>query len=637
MGGPASTVGHDPELIERLQAAAARNPAFYRARLALLAVAGDVALSAVQVLPWFAIIFFGVVLANRAFFYCVGAAALIFLVWLLRPSFRFEGRTLKRDEAPELFREIDALRAKLDVRGHMDVLLDDDFNAGAAESRGLFGLAGTRRVLIIGVPLLAVLGVEQLRAVLAHEFGHFSRRHGRLGHWLYRARIGWMLYAAQVEESDASFDRAAAWYAKHFVPYFSARSFVHSRQCEYEADTDAASVVGSKEFCGALTTVAVVGRLWNEELPRRIRAWQREAGQPPNDFHERFRAMEKECPRGQRAAWLAQALAEASSWSDTHPSLSERLRSVEAEARLTDVEVSAGEALLGETWPRVLSEFNSKWAGQIRADWLIEHLRFKHIVQPLVAANRAAVPTWDVEKQLAHARALRALDPKEGLSELRSLHVRYPEHPHISFAYGAALLRENDEAGVELMRAMAKAFPLFRMHAYLRLLGYFERKGDGENAERFSGFARRIAQRERTTTSKLLAEAYEGRAAASSLSREQTAFLAEAAMRDPCVANAWLFQKTVPLAMADYKTFVSVVAHGLALAIDPLAAKRADQDEFALAERYEALLSSLVPPDQLAAVHTFFTTEQLSSATWEARREWSLAEPDPAGSPERRE
>ena len=590
----------------------------------LLAVAGDVTLSAVQIIPWFAVIFFGVVLANRVFFYWMGAVTLVFFAWLLRPGFKIEGRVLRDDEAPALFREIDSLRSKLDVRGRMEVLLDDSFNAGAAESRGFFGLAGTRRVLVIGVPLLSVLGVEQLRAILAHEFGHFSRRHGRLGHWLYRARVGWMLYAAQVDESDSPFDRAAAWYAKRFVPYFSTRSFVHARQCEYEADTDAASIVGSKGFSQALTRVAVLARLWDEELPRRVRAWQRESGEPPNDFHERFRATGQQCSRAQREAWCAAALADASSWTDTHPSLADRLRSLGEGAQLVDIEVSAGSALLGEAWPRVLAEFNTKWAGQERADWLVEHLRFKHIGQSLVTAEQAAVDTWEAEKQLKRARALRRFDPKEGLSALASLHSRYPRDPHVRFTYGAALLRENDETGVELMRALAKEAPLFRMQVYLRLLGYFERGGDAEKAERLLDLARRIARRERAATSPFLSDAEEGRAQASSLPREEIAFIGELAARDPCIANAWLFQGTVPLAMADYRTFTPVVIHGLALAIDPVAAKPVEQDESALAERYEAVLGSLVPADQITVVRTFFTTEIRSMASWEARHEWQV-------------
>ena len=78
----------------------------YRFRLALLAVAGDFTLTIVEVVPWFAVVFFGVVIANRPFFYWMGAVALVFLIWLLRPTFRIKGRELRKAEAPELFGEL---------------------------------------------------------------------------------------------------------------------------------------------------------------------------------------------------------------------------------------------------------------------------------------------------------------------------------------------------------------------------------------------------------------------------------------------------------------------------------------------------------------------------------------------------
>ncbi len=67
---------------------------------------------------------------------------------------RLQGRALTREQAPLLFAEIDAIRDKLQVRKRMEVMLDDSFNAGALETRGFFGLFGTRRVLFLGVPLL---------------------------------------------------------------------------------------------------------------------------------------------------------------------------------------------------------------------------------------------------------------------------------------------------------------------------------------------------------------------------------------------------------------------------------------------------------------------------------------------------
>ncbi|MGH8740101.1 MAG: M48 family metallopeptidase, partial [Burkholderiales bacterium] len=376
--------------IARLEEEASRNPAAYRRKLAVIAIAGDFALTVTQVLPLAAPIVVGVLLIDLKLFYWLGAASVAFLAWVLRPGFRFQGRELKAEEAPRLHADIGRLKQKLHVPGHMRVYLDESFNASAAETRGWFGIVGTQCALTLGIPLLVALDREQVLAVIAHEFGHFSRRHGRFGHWLYRARAGWNQYAEDVGDSDSAFDRAAAWYARQFVPFFSARSFVHSRQCEYEADADAALAVGSESFASALTRIAVIARLWNERAPRQVLAWQLQSSQPPDDFYERFARCVQECSSADARSWLDDALREPSGWLDTHPSLSERLRSVKQDVVLAEPRDRAGEALLGEAWPKVLAEFNQEWTRQAQADWLVEHLRLKHLSQPLLAAGDEA-------------------------------------------------------------------------------------------------------------------------------------------------------------------------------------------------------------------------------------------------------
>jgi len=357
------------KLLECLQRKAAQNPRAYRRRLAVLAVAGNIALTAIQViLPLAALVLFGVLNALvllgglpaiPVLFYWVGAAALIFLVWLVRPTVRWDGRELTAQQAPDLHEAIIELRRRLQVPGRMHVFLDDSFNAGAAESRGFLGLFGTRFALTLGVPLLAALSGDQVLAVIAHELGHFSRRHGRLGHWLYRARIGWIDYAQRVEESDSPFERAAAWYSRRFVPFFSIRCFVHSRQCEYEADADAALAVGCERVAETLTRMAVIARLWGDLFPRQVVRWQIETAQPPADYYDRFTAAAAAWPLSEQQAQLTEALRVPAGWIDTHPSLAERLASLGQKAALVAVAENAGAALLGERWPSILGEFRA--------------------------------------------------------------------------------------------------------------------------------------------------------------------------------------------------------------------------------------------------------------------------------------
>lgn len=608
-----SAAGADQEIIARLESEASRNPRAYRLRLALIAIGGDFALTVVQLMPWAAPIVIGALWVNVTTFYVLGAAAVAFLAWMLRPTWRFEGRELQPDEAPQLHAELDRLKDELQVPGRMRVFLDASFNASAAETRGWFGVVGTQCALTLGVPLLIALNREQVLAVIAHEFGHFSRRHGRLGHWLYRARAGWNHYAESVGDSDSVLDQAASWYARQFVPFFSARSFVHSRQCEYEADADAALAVGSRAFAAALARTAVIARLWTERLPRQIMAWQLESPDVPEDFYERFARAASECPVTDARAWLDDALAEPSGWLDTHPSLSQRLEALKQRPRLADATGGGGGALLGDRWPGLLGEFNRSWAAEARPDWLVEHLRQKHLVQPLLAAGKDAARGWSDELRLARARALRAADPEAGMAELRELHQSRPRENRITFAYAAALLGEGDDAGVGVLETLARRDPAFRAQAFQRVLAFYERKGDARQTDRWSAWLKQAAQALGDAATGCLAQLESGRLqpGSSSMPGPERTVLSESVRLDPCIGKAWLFEANAQLRFSEDKAPIPIVLDVLGLAIDPEAARRHGQDEETIAERYERLLRMLLPPERAPVVRSHFTTEDM--------------------------
>jgi Zn-dependent protease with chaperone function len=54
-----------------------------------------------------------------------------------------------------------------------EVYLVPDVNAWVAQRGGVMGF-GSRRVMGVGLPLLGTLTIDQFRAVLAHEFGHYD-------------------------------------------------------------------------------------------------------------------------------------------------------------------------------------------------------------------------------------------------------------------------------------------------------------------------------------------------------------------------------------------------------------------------------------------------------------------------------
>src|SRR3954468_23299528 len=541
-------LAEDPAIIEALKAKASNRPGLYRFRLALIAIAGDLALTLTIVFPIIAFIVIGMVFYPESFW--LGLAGIAFFVWVFRPSFRLPERELD-EPVPALREALSAPKEKLRGAGRMAVYLDDSFNAAAMQTRGYLGMIGTRCGLILGVPLLLAVSREQLLAVIAHEFGHFSRRHGILGQWLYRARVGWIEYAKQVSESDSLLDVAAARYAEEFMPFFSARSFVESRQCEYEADGDAVLVVGARAFAAALTRIPVVGHSWENELPRLVATWRRERPEPPADFLDRFGKDLAARPGSELQGRLAQCMSSASSWIDTHPCLAERLGAAKQPPALALPAVCAGQDLFGDAWPKIVTEFNEKWRKQVQPGWLGQHLRLKHVVQPLLEASDSDMGTWSPEQRLTHAVALRETDAAAGLVKLRELHELHPQHKRVRFAYAAALLDESDEEGVGLMHILIREDPAFRPEGFQRVLGYYEAKGDSRQIRRWSAWVRHLKPHVTEAKSAFIRQAENGKWRASSLANGERAVIAETARLDGSIAGAWLLEGETALTYAD--------------------------------------------------------------------------------------
>jgi Zn-dependent protease with chaperone function len=308
-----------------LQAGAMRRPRWFRVKVALLAVAGEAAFQLALVFPIAFGLLLGALWFNRTLFWYLSLATLLLFWWLLQPILHVPGRRVAREAAPRLHALVEKLSAASRGLRIDEIRIDDSFNAGALElGRGWLPFR-VKRVLVLGGPLLATVSPSALKAIIAHELGHFSREHGRLGHWVYRARRSWL--DACASPPDASLlDRAAASFARWFAPRFDMLAFVHSRQCEYEADASAARAVGPLTLAAALAETQWGAALMVRETKSHAEALMRERPQPPADLwqlqaqHLRSRMTSSD--------WLDHAWDQPSSWTDTHPCLHERARAL---------------------------------------------------------------------------------------------------------------------------------------------------------------------------------------------------------------------------------------------------------------------------------------------------------------------
>lgn len=346
---------------------------------------------------------------GNGFLLWASVAGFLLMAWLVQPDSGAPPPTLARRDAPELYRVVDAIAERLNAPRPHAIALDDEPNAGALElNRGL-SLRPTRRVLVLGRPLLALLDAEALAAVVAHEFGHFSRRHGRLGHWLYRTRAAWVAYVDAADEPGLSgWERAGVAFGQRFVPWFARASFAHARRNEFEADAVAAQACGAATLARALQQAQAIGARWTAAREALRTEQQRLHAEPPADWLPQLaQRLRVTTPDGAEDHDDDDADPHA-----THPSLAARLRALAAAPepmRWPDAEHCAGAAWLGPRW--AVEAVDSRWAGAgTRHAWRCWHELLQqgdalHEPGPEAARFHDALAVLDGGGAAAEARA----------------------------------------------------------------------------------------------------------------------------------------------------------------------------------------------------------------------------------------
>ncbi|MGZ8780294.1 MAG: M48 family metalloprotease [Thermoanaerobaculia bacterium] len=192
---------------------------------------------------------------GRALFFCLIGGLVI--LWSIIPRFeRFKapGPELKPDEHPELFAILRDVAAATHQEMPRDVYLIPEVNAYVSH-RGSFS---SRRIMGLGLALMQTVSIPQLRAIVAHEFGHYCNDDLAFAGWIYRTRVAIEKTADRLSSLDFMFLVLYApfrLYAKVFVRITRAIS----RAQELAADRLAASVAGAEEMVAALVVTQRAG------------------------------------------------------------------------------------------------------------------------------------------------------------------------------------------------------------------------------------------------------------------------------------------------------------------------------------------------------------------------------------------
>ncbi len=338
-----------------------------------------------------------------------------------------------------------------------------------------------RLYLTLGMQLLDALSPEEFHAVLAHEFAHLSRSHGRTGNWLYRIRNSWENVATALSTQGGILVKPLHAFFGWFWPRFNARAFVLSRANEYEADAFSASATSPATAARALQRIAVESRRLDEEFwaVLGIRA-SREAAPPATIYQEVSSLMKIRVEPSNCMRWLNQRLAMSTGTADTHPGLRDRIAAlgIPPEAcSLDPITASAADCLLGHDFALEARErCSGLWINAHRDHWTQAHEEAntnRDKLEELATAPATDENLWEMLRLRCVLDGVPAMR-----NEIEGWISIHPDHLVARYILGNHLLSQDDPAGIALLEGVAEADPGSTHECLGQLMSYHDRRGD---------------------------------------------------------------------------------------------------------------------------------------------------------------
>ncbi|MEW6285065.1 MAG: M48 family metallopeptidase [Chloroflexota bacterium] len=302
---------------------------FGRALLALLLTIGFYSLALAIAFGLLYLIYLEFVVLGRinirlTVFAFIGAVVILWSIIPRPDRFTPPGPRITRKQFPALFNEIEKVAKLTGQNMPRDIYLVPDVNAFVAERGGFMGI-GRKRVMGIGFPLFQLMNVDELKAVLAHEFGHYFGGDTALGPWIYKTREAIIRTTVNVAQTNRWLYIPFEAYAKMFLRVTNAVS----RQQEFTADRLAAKTVGAQAVISGLQKVHKFGYAFNVFLQNEYAPVIAAGYKPP--MLEGFREFLKSpiVTEAVNNSYQEQLTKGTTNPYDSHPSLKERIAALE--------------------------------------------------------------------------------------------------------------------------------------------------------------------------------------------------------------------------------------------------------------------------------------------------------------------
>ncbi len=257
-------------------------------------------------------------------FLCIAGALAI--LWSIVPridKFSPPGPLLEKGKHPQLFDALTDVATSTGQAMPSEVYLVPDVNAWVTQRGGIMGF-GSKRVMGIGLALMQIVSVSQLKTILAHEFGHYYQGDTKLGPWIYKTRAAIGRTIQNLAGVNSSLQLPFQLYGKMFLRI----TYRVSRRQEFIADQLAAQKFGAISLIEALKLISgnavAFNAYWNYEISPIISA----GFFPPITEGFRLFIKSKDVSSEIDSIVSKELSAGSSNPYDTHPSLSERIEAL---------------------------------------------------------------------------------------------------------------------------------------------------------------------------------------------------------------------------------------------------------------------------------------------------------------------
>jgi Zn-dependent protease with chaperone function len=255
------------------------------------------------------------------------------------------GRFLSRAEAPRLWSLAEEVAGDLGIRPVDAIYVTPSAQIAVTERGGIWAkLRGLgRRYLILGLGSLPGMTMGQLRAILAHEYGHFGNRDTAGGNLARQVWISMNQMVLRLAASGQARSYNPAWLFTYWFRHIFARiTLGASRLQEILADRYGAVAYGSANSISGLKHVIRQGLVFKTQVNREVQAALGEGRELRNIYS--LPALDCGEELDEIEAREAETLERPTSPYDSHPSPRDRIALLEQLEGTEEAETTADPA-----------------------------------------------------------------------------------------------------------------------------------------------------------------------------------------------------------------------------------------------------------------------------------------------------